>query len=135
MRRASSRLAQKTLEPEAAEELLASVPAREGSREAIEQAVLWREALDRLTPDERLVCRLKIEGYSSEYIARIRRSSTAAVDMVFSRAKQKLHRVLADAQSASSQQKPAAGEHVTPRPSPLHAAVVKKPDGERTPGA
>src|SRR5438105_13316359 len=94
MRRSSHRLTQHTISSEAAEAVLSTVPASSDTAEQIEQQVLLREAMDRLSEGEWIVCNLKMLGYSSEEIAKRRHSSTAAVNMVFSRATQKLRRVL-----------------------------------------
>src|SRR5262249_15153991 len=132
-RRASNQVTQKLVAPEAAHSLLATAPAREGSPEEIEQAVVVREAINRLKPSEQVVCLMKMEGHTAEDIAKRLDSSTAAVDMVFSRAKRKLYRFLTETDNAPRQE-PAALEGAAPRPSPLHTAVIKKPDGEPTPG-
>lgn len=50
--------------------------------------------LARLSPEERLVCVWKKAGYSSLEIAQFQGRSVAAVDTLFSRAKQKLRRAL-----------------------------------------
>jgi RNA polymerase sigma factor (sigma-70 family) len=133
MRRASNQVPQRLVAPEAADNLLATAPAREGSPEEIEQAVLIREAIKRLKPSEQVACLMKMEGHSGENIAKRLGTSTAAADMVFSRAKRKLFRFLTETNSAS-RQKPAEIKSAAPRPSPLHTAVIKKPDGEPAPG-
>ena len=89
-----------------------------------------RELEARLTEAEWIVCNLKILGYSSEEIAKQRHSSTAAVNMVFSRAKQKLRRVL------GVQETGAPGDQATAAPSTqvpgssLDTAETEKADGE-----
>jgi hypothetical protein len=78
---------------------------------------------------------MKMDGRSSRDIAKHLGTSTAAVDMVFSRAKRKLYRYLTETDVAgASRPKPAALKSTVPRPSPLHAAVIKSRDGEPTPG-
>lgn len=96
LRRGRTRLAQHTIASAAGDVLLSAMPAQSGTPEQIEQAILLREAMERLSVDEWLVCEFKRMGFSSEEIARRRHSSTAAVNMVFSRAKQKLRRALTD---------------------------------------
>ncbi|MEO8035779.1 MAG: sigma-70 family RNA polymerase sigma factor [Acidobacteriota bacterium] len=94
MRRGSSRLIQKTLEPEASHAKLAAVPAASGTAEEVERAILLREVLDKLTPEERLVCIWKKAGWSSQEIAEHQGRSVTAVDTLFSRAKAKLRKAL-----------------------------------------
>jgi RNA polymerase sigma factor (sigma-70 family) len=94
MRRGSIRLIQSTLEPEASREQIASVPAECGSATRIERDILLREALDTLTPEEKLVCIWKKAGFSSQEIAKFRGRSVVAVDTLFSRAKQKVRSAL-----------------------------------------
>lgn len=94
VRRGSIRLVQKTLEPEASHAALAAVPAASGTPEEIERAVLLREVLDRLSPEERLVCIWKKAGFSSREIAEHQGRSVVSVDTLFSRAKDKLRRAL-----------------------------------------
>lgn len=93
MRRGSNKLRDRSIGSQAGEAVLSTVASRSGTPEQIEQAILLREALDCLTEDEWLVCHLKIAGYSGEEIARQRGSSTAAANMVFSRAIRKLRRL------------------------------------------
>ena len=94
MRRGSIRLIQKTLEPEASHATLAAVPAALGSPEEIERAILLREVLDKLSPEEKLVCIWKKAGYSSQEIAEHQGRTVTAVDTLFSRAKAKLRKAL-----------------------------------------
>ncbi len=94
MRRGSIRLIQKTLEPEASHAKLATVPAASGTAEEVERAILLREVLDRLSPEEKLVCIWKKAGWSSQEIAEHQGRSVTAVDTLFSRAKAKLRKAL-----------------------------------------
>ena len=94
VRRGSIRLIQKTLESEASDARLASVPATAGSAEEIERNILLREVLDKLSPEEKLVCIWKKAGFSSREIAEHQGRSVVAVDTLFSRAKDKLRRAL-----------------------------------------
>ena len=94
MRRGSIRLIQKTLEPEASRATLAAVPAALGSPEEIERAILLREVLDKLSPEERLVCIWKKAGFSSQEIAEHQGRTVTAVDTLFSRAKSKIRKAL-----------------------------------------
>jgi RNA polymerase sigma factor (sigma-70 family) len=94
MRRGSIRLIQKTLESEASHARLASQPAEWGTAEEIERDILLREVLGKLSQEERLVCVWKKAGFSSQEIAQHQGRSVAAVDTLFSRAKQKLRKAL-----------------------------------------
>ena len=94
VRRGSLRLIQNTLESEASEARLAVVPAVSGSAEQMERDIFLREVLAKLSPEERLVCVWKKAGYSSLEIAQFQGRSVAAVDTLFSRAKQKLRSAL-----------------------------------------
>jgi len=90
LRKASSRLEQRTLGPKASHAVLSTVRTQSGTPEQIERDILLREALELLSPEERRVCMWKLAGYSSEEIGRHRGSSAAAVDTLFFRAKQKM---------------------------------------------
>ena len=94
MRRGSIRLIQKTLEPEASHAQLAAAPAASGTVEEIERAILLREVLDKLSPEEKLVCIWKKAGFSSQEIADHQGRSVTAIDTLFSRAKAKLRKAL-----------------------------------------
>jgi len=86
--------------------------------------------MGRLSEGEWIVCNLKMLGYSSEEIAKQRHSSTAAVNMVFSRAKQKLRRVLG-VQETGAPGDQATAAPTTPVPgSSLDTAETEKADGE-----
>ena len=125
MRRGSHRLVQHTIGSDASAEILSTVPAQSGTPEEMEQQILLREARDHLTEGEWTICNLKMMGYSSEEIAKRRGSSTAAVNMVFSRAKQKLRRVL------GVQQTGAPGERIIVAPStPVHGSSLDTAETE-----
>ena len=94
MRKASSRLRQRTLGSEASEAVLSTASANSGTPEQIERDILLRELLDQLSPDERWVMIRKLGGLSSQEIAQERGSSVAAVDALYSRTKQKARRML-----------------------------------------
>lgn len=94
MRRSSVRLMRKTLESEASHARLASVTAAFGTAEEVERNIFLREVLGKLSQEERLVCVWKKAGFSSQEIAKYLGRSVAAVDTLFSRAKQKLRRAL-----------------------------------------
>jgi RNA polymerase sigma factor (sigma-70 family) len=94
MRRGSSRLGQKTQSLDEERAAIIAAPAQSSTPEQIEREVLLREVLTQLTPDERLVCASKLAGFTSEEIAQHRGSSIGAVDTLFSRARQKIRKVL-----------------------------------------
>ena len=129
MRRSSNRLTQHTIDSDESAEVLSTAAAQSGTPEEIEQQILLREAMKHLTEDEWIVCNLKMLGYSSEEIAKRRGSSTAAVNMVFSRAKQKLRRVLGVQETCEPRERAAAAHATTVRPAP-DSAEIEKTDGE-----
>ena len=94
MRRNATRLLQRTIDPAASEALLSSAPAVTGSPLDIEQHILLREILDRLTVEQRRICIWRTAGFSSDEIASHLGCSVAAVDTTFSRAKAKVRRLL-----------------------------------------
>ena len=69
LRQGRGRLAQKLLESDVNGVSLDGVPARTGTADEIERAVLWREVLARLSMEERRVCMWKKAGYTSDEIA------------------------------------------------------------------
>ena len=94
LRLGSTRVMQKTLGSEASSARLAAAPCRTGTAEDIERQVLLRELLAKLSREERLICLWKQAGFSSQEIADHRQRSVVSVDTIFSRAKQKIRRVL-----------------------------------------
>ena len=111
MRRGSVRVMQNTLDSAASHARLASVPAAFGTAEDVERTILLREVLGKLSQDERLVCLWKKAGFSSQEIAKYQGRSVAAVDTLFSRAKQKLRRAL----GTGRDRPPAHGQPQKPR--------------------
>lgn len=77
-------------ESSAALDLVASLPAPDGTPEQLDNQVLLDELRAQLTEDEELVFAGKLGGYSSRRIAEWRGSSPEAVDIVFSRIRKKL---------------------------------------------
>ena len=75
MRRGAVRLVQKTIEPEAGEALLTAAPAPHSTPEQIEQRILLREVLSKLSGEERLICVWKHAGFSSREISERNRGS------------------------------------------------------------
>jgi RNA polymerase sigma factor (sigma-70 family) len=134
MRRGSNRLRHRTVGAEESQALLSTLPAQSGSLEQIEHNILLREAMDHLSEDEWIVCNLKKMGFSGEQIAKQRGSSTAAAEMVFSRAKQKLRSLLTVPEAGSPGHEPIGERSSTTskQPSP-HTAATESPDGESAP--
>jgi RNA polymerase sigma factor (sigma-70 family) len=131
VRRGSIRLLQKTLESEASNAQIALVPAETGSAEQIERAILLREVLDKLSPEERRVCLWKHAGFSSQEIAEFQSRSVVAVDTLFSRAKQKLRDALGIVRK-DRQTSPAEGVQKRER-RPLGNADTETDDGTTRP--
>jgi DNA-directed RNA polymerase specialized sigma24 family protein len=94
MRRGSKRIVQNTVASTSGEEFLASTPSSFGTAKDIERAVLLREALQVLSPEERLMCVWKRAGFSSREIAKFQGRSVAAVDTLLSRIRQKVRAAL-----------------------------------------
>ena len=94
MRLGSTRLIQRSIDPEAAGARLSATRATVGTAEDVERRLLLRELLATLSKEERLVCLWKQAGFSSQEIAAHQRRSVEAVDTMFSRAKQKLRMAL-----------------------------------------
>jgi RNA polymerase sigma factor (sigma-70 family) len=90
LRRGPGRIAQETVGSEEGELALRAAPAPIGTPEQVEHAILLREILARLTPEERLVCLWKMAGWSSQQIAARRGTSAGVVNTLFWRAKQKV---------------------------------------------
>ena len=130
MRRGSHRLTQQTISSDASEAVLSTARAPSGTAEQIEQQVLLHEAMDRLSEGEWIVCNLKMLGYSSEEIAKRRHSSTAAVNMVFSRAKQKLRRILGVQGTDATADQGVVARSTTVHRSSLDTTETEKADAE-----
>lgn len=128
MRRSSSRLLQRTVASEAGEAVLSVARTPVGGPEQIERHVLLREVLGLLSPGERRICIWKQAGFSSRDIARHRGSSAAAVDTLFSRAKQKIRKALGVQQSAEAHSEPIAETRAT-------ITARRSRDGRRTEAA
>jgi DNA-directed RNA polymerase specialized sigma24 family protein len=94
LRRGSNRIVHNTVASTSGEEFLASTPSSFGTAKDIERAVLLREALQVLSPEERLMCVWKRAGFSSREIAKFQGRSVAAVDTLLSRIRQKVRAAL-----------------------------------------
>jgi hypothetical protein len=102
LRRGSVRMRLATIDGEESSALLSITPAQEGTPEQIENAIAWREIRERMRPAERAICDYKLIGHSVEQVARMRRSSTGAATMVFSRVKKRLANEIRAAREAKS---------------------------------
>lgn len=91
----SRRLARNTLPPDDSATALESIPAKTGTPEQMESAIHLAEVMARLTPEERLVCMWKKAGYTSQEIAEHRGTSPGAIDVLFTRTKQKIRKLFA----------------------------------------
>jgi RNA polymerase sigma factor (sigma-70 family) len=94
LRRGRGRLAQKLFESDQEGVSLEAMAATTGTAEQIERAVLLREVLAHLTPDERRVCLWKQAGFTSEEIAEYRGGTASAVHTLLCRARQKIRHLL-----------------------------------------
>lgn len=90
LRRGRLRLAQRTFAGQSAGLAIDRTPARYGSAESIERAILLRELLERLSPDERRICIWKSAGHTSREIAGRLGMTAGAVDTALSRIRRKL---------------------------------------------
>jgi DNA-directed RNA polymerase specialized sigma24 family protein len=63
-------------------------------RAAIEQSALWKEALESLSREERLLCIWRNAGFSDEQIADHFGRSASDVDEVFRRAHDRVQHIL-----------------------------------------
>ena len=135
MRRGSSRLTQRTLGADESQAALSTVATEAGTPEQVERDILLREVFAQVTADERMVCIWKKAGFSSQEIAQHRGSSAAAVDTLFSRAKQKIRRILG-VQDSGAERTPTTGT-VDRRPSSSSPKEkqIETPDGKSSPAA
>jgi RNA polymerase sigma factor (sigma-70 family) len=124
MRTGGGRLAQRTVASADGETLLDTAPAKYGTVEEIERAILVREILDTLTPEERLICIWKKAGFSSQEIAARRGGSAAAVDTLLSRIKQRVRALISLPPAARRHERRPAG----PRRS--GGIDIEHPDGK-----
>jgi RNA polymerase sigma factor (sigma-70 family) len=88
------RLIDDTLPSSAGALALSALPTRFGTADQVEDRILLAQVLARLTPEERLVCTLKAEGFTSREIADLRGTSAGAIDVIFTRTKQKARELL-----------------------------------------
>jgi DNA-directed RNA polymerase specialized sigma24 family protein len=94
LRLGRGRLAQQLLASHWHARALHAVPAKTGTPEQIQRAILWREVLMPLTPAERRLYIRKRAGFTSIEIAADRGVTAAAIDTQLSRVRQKIRRLL-----------------------------------------
>lgn len=94
IRRGPIRLIQRTIGSRASAARLAAMPSASDGVNAIEGKVLFREVLEVLSPAERDILLWRRAGRSSADIARRLGRSVDAIDKMFSRALQRVRRVL-----------------------------------------
>jgi hypothetical protein len=130
----ANRMKRDTIGAEAGEAFLSTLPATWGTARQMENAVRLREVHDNLTEDQWRVMESKMAGYSAVKVAEKRGGSPDAVNMVFSRAKRKLARLLNRVPSGASDRSP---EQRTPVPgresSSSDGADTGRRDGELAP--
>ena len=113
LRRGTSRLRQRTLTSKEGEAALHEAPSTHGSPQQVEQAILVRELLGRLTPANRSVCQLWMQGFSSRDIARQRGSTAASINTQMSRIRRQL-RMAVGAQRCAARQAPGTSAQAGP---------------------
>jgi len=94
MRRSAMRVDRQTIEPRDGHDILSGVATSIGSPDEIERDVFLQEIMAQLTPDERTVIMCKKAGFTSEEIARRRECTVNAVDVLFTRLKKKIRRLI-----------------------------------------
>jgi len=134
MDRDPNRLRRDTIRAEAGETFLSTLPAKSGTAKQIEDAVRLREAHDCMTEKQWSVCGSKAMGYSAEEIGQELAVSSAAVNMVFSRAKRKVFlRLTARPAAAPGRGTKGASKGIARDRSAHDDAQTQKTDGELTP--
>jgi len=94
LRRKRVQMWQATVQRRNGPEVLADWPSVLVTPQRIEQQILLRQVLARLTPRERAVCVRKFLGYTSEEIAQAAGSTPHAIDLVFARAKRRIRALM-----------------------------------------
>lgn len=90
MRRGAMRMERGTLRSDEGHAVLSGMPSHVGTADEIERAILLDEILAQLSEQERTLFMWKKAGFSSKEIARGLAMSTAAVDQLFHRLKEKV---------------------------------------------
>ncbi len=94
LRTGKGRLAQKLVDSDGDRTAVDALRATTGTPEQIERAILLREVLSYLTPEERHILIKKIAGHTSEEIAENRGGTAAGVDTLLSRARDRIRPLL-----------------------------------------
>jgi DNA-directed RNA polymerase specialized sigma24 family protein len=126
----SRRLARNTLGPDDSAAALESIPALTGTPEQVESGIHLAEVMAKLTPEERLVCMWKKAGFTSQEIAEHRGTSAGAIDVLFTRTKQKIRRLFAGRAGDARQDEPADRPEQSVETAPRDGEDAESPDGE-----
>lgn len=100
LRGADRQLARITVDSAVAGGDVARVPAKRGDAAEIEQALFYREVLEQLSEQERFVLIRRQSGFTSKEIAKALEISVGRVDQIMFRTRQKLKRLLGQAQES-----------------------------------
>ena len=109
--------------------LAARLVATTGTAEQIQRAILIRELLGHLPPHQRFVCLLRLEGFTSQEIADRRGCTAVAIDVLLSRARLRLRRLVSTDCSAP----PSAAQASQARQTVESAARRGRSSGRRGP--
>jgi RNA polymerase sigma factor (sigma-70 family) len=123
LRRGEGQLARRTFGAEEGAAAIDSTAARIGTPEDIERNILLRELLERLSPDERLVCIWRKAGFTSQEIALRRGTTAGAVDVMLTRIRQKVRDLIGAPKGPEPQD--ASAERQATRTRPRHASEPK----------
>jgi hypothetical protein len=130
----ANRMKRDTIGTEAGEAILSTLPATWGTARQMEMAVRLREVHDNVNEDQWRVIESKMAGYTAAQIGEKRGCSPDAVNMVFSRAKRKLDRLLNRLSPGAPGRTPEPNTGVPGRDSSSSdAAHTGRPDGELAP--
>lgn len=124
------RLARHTLPPDDSASALDSIPAKSGTPEQIESEILLAEIMALLSREERLVCIWKKAGFTSQEIAEHRGTSAGAIDVLFTRTKQKIRKLFAGELSGPRQDDPADRRDTMREIQQRDEADRENPDGD-----
>jgi DNA-directed RNA polymerase specialized sigma24 family protein len=94
MRLGSLRVIRKTLDADVSKALLTATPATFGTPEEIERSVLMGQVRAKLSDEEWELILWKLDGKSTQEIARLQGRSVSAVDTMYSRLKDRLRGTL-----------------------------------------
>ena len=94
LRLSSARLEAECIRSDDGASILSMLHATEGSQKQIEDEICMHQVEKRLSDAEQFVLTCKKAGLSSKVIARARGSSVGAVDVLYSRAKEKIRKMM-----------------------------------------